>query len=110
MEPIRSIRFAKVMALGLAIAALAAASEVRAQPLTVLPGNGCDLPRTQGRYGYLLTGHIMNFGDPEFYAAGGVLTLNDDGTFSMTGTQMNFQQRAVPKGPYDSNVHVDVEP
>lgn len=30
--------------------------------------------------------------------------------FSMTGTQMNFQQRAVPKGPYDSNVHVDVEP
>jgi hypothetical protein len=87
MNPIRSIRFAKVMVLGLAITALAVASEVRAQPLTVLPGNGCDLARTQGRYGYLLTGHIMNFGDPEFYAAGGVLTLNDDGTFSMTGTQ-----------------------
>lgn len=87
MKPIRSIRFAKAIALGLALAALAAASEARAQPLTLLPGNGCDLSRTQGRYGYLLTGHIMNFGDPEFYAAGGVLTLNDDGTFSMTGTQ-----------------------
>ena len=87
MEPIRSIRFAKAIVLGLAFTALAAAADVGAQPLTLLPGNGCDLARTEGRYGYLLTGHIMNFGDPEFYAAGGVLTLNDDGTFSMTGTQ-----------------------
>jgi len=55
--------------------------------LPVLPANGCDVPRTQGRYGYLITGTIMNFGEPEFYAAGGVLTLNGDGTFSMTGTQ-----------------------
>ncbi len=87
MDQIRSTRSLKAFAFGIALAALAAASHASAQPLSILPGNGCDLSRTQGRYGYLLTGHIMNFGDPEFYAAGGVLTLNDDGTFSMTGTQ-----------------------
>ncbi|MFN8601258.1 MAG: hypothetical protein U0842_12365 [Candidatus Binatia bacterium] len=87
MDQIRSTRSLKAFAFGIALAALAAASHAGAQPLSILPGNGCDLSRTQGRYGYLLTGHIMNFGDPEFYAAGGVLTLNDDGTFSMTGTQ-----------------------
>lgn len=87
MDQIRSTRSAKALAFAIALAALAGASRVAAQPLSILPGNGCDLSRTQGRYGYLLTGHIMNFGDPEFYAAGGVLTLNDDGTFFMTGTQ-----------------------
>ena len=88
MDPIRRTRTAQALALGIVLGALAAASHVSAAPpLNILPGNGCDLSRTQGRYGYLLTGHIMNFGDPEFYAAGGVLTLNDDGTFSMTGTQ-----------------------
>ena len=88
MDPIRRTRTAQALALGIVLGALAAASHVSAAPpLSILPGNGCDLSRTQGRYGYLLTGHIMNFGDPEFYAAGGVLTLNDDGTFSMTGTQ-----------------------
>lgn len=88
MDPIRRTRPARALALGIALGALAAASHASAAPpLNILPGNGCDLSRTQGRYGYLLTGHIMNFGDPEFYAAGGVLTLNDDGTFSMTGTQ-----------------------
>ena len=87
MDQIRSTRSAKALAFGIALTAVAAAAPATAQPLSILPGNGCDLSRTQGRYGYLLTGHIMNFGDPEFYAAGGVLTLNDDGTFSMTGTQ-----------------------
>lgn len=72
--------------------AVAAAEPAAAVPATggrlpILPANGCDVPRTQGRYGYLITGTIMNFGEPEFYAAGGVLTLNGDGTFSMTGTQ-----------------------
>ncbi|MBY0276441.1 hypothetical protein K2Z84_13930 [Candidatus Binatia bacterium] len=76
-----------IPAVALALAALAAPCATHAQPLSILPGNGCDLSRTQGRYGYLLTGHIMNFGDPEFYAAGGVLTLRVDGTFEMTGTQ-----------------------
>lgn len=86
MESSRSNGVAKILALGLVLTALTAVS-AGAQPLSLLPGNGCDLSRTQGRYGYLLTGHIMSFGDPEFYAAGGVLTLREDGTFSMTGTQ-----------------------
>lgn len=83
----RSNGFATALVLGLALGALGSPAETHAQPLSLLPGNGCDLSRTQGRYGYLLTGHIMNFGDPEFYAAGGVLTLREDGTFAMTGTQ-----------------------
>lgn len=77
----------RLLAMALGFASLAAASLAAAQPLSILPGDGCDLSRTKGRYGYLLTGHVMNFGEPEFYAAGGVLTLANDGTFSMTGTQ-----------------------
>lgn len=88
MEPTRPFRSTGSAALLVLALAMAAPSPARADgPLPILPANGCDAPRTQGRYGYLLTGHVMNFGDPEFYAAGGVLTLNLDGTFSMTGTQ-----------------------
>ena len=79
-------RLTTTLTLGLALA-VGSAAAASAQRLPILPADGCDLSRTQGRYGYLLTGHVMNFGDPEFYAAGGVLTLEDDGTFSMTGTQ-----------------------
>jgi hypothetical protein len=86
MESLRSVRLAATLILGVTLAT-GAVSGASAQRLPTLPGDGCDLSRTQGRYGYLLTGHVMNFGDPEFYAAGGVLTLGDDGTFSMTGTQ-----------------------
>jgi hypothetical protein len=73
----------------LAILALLPSARVLAaeRALPLVPGNGCDVPRTQGRYGFLVTGHVMSFGEPEAYAAGGVLTLHQDGTFTMTGTQ-----------------------
>jgi hypothetical protein len=86
MKSDHSFRFVLTLALAGALE-IGAASAASAQPLSLLPGNGCDLSRTQGRYGYLLTGHVMDFGDPQFYAAGGILTLAEDGTFTMTGTQ-----------------------
>ena len=91
-KPTRSIQRSMLGALCAIAAAFAAIPAAARTPLAgglipVLPANGCDAPRTQGRYGYLITGTIMNFGEPEFYAAGGVLTLNRDGTFTMTGTQ-----------------------
>lgn len=83
----KSLFGALVLTAALSGAAPAAAVPIPGGALPILPANGCDVPRTQGRYGYLITGTIMSFGEPEFYAAGGVLTLNADGTFSMTGTQ-----------------------
>jgi hypothetical protein len=49
---------------------------------------GCTAASAKGRYGFLATGHVLGGGgQPEPYAAGGLLTLAPDGTFSMTGTQ-----------------------
>lgn len=85
-----STRWSRLLLAGCALALAGdagAAAPLASRQLPLLPANGCDVPRTQGRYGFLITGHIMSFGDPEAYAAGGILTLDADGTFTMTGTQ-----------------------
>lgn len=47
----------------------------------------CTPANAPGRYGFLSTGQVLGSGGPQPFAAGGVLTLRSDGTFSMTGTQ-----------------------
>lgn len=50
-------------------------------------GGGCTASSLKGRWGFLITGHALQGMTPAPYAAGGVLTLKPNGTFTMTGTE-----------------------
>jgi hypothetical protein len=67
--------------------AVAAYLASTAAPASAAVSRKCTAGELQGRYGFLTTGHVVENDADVPYAAGGVLTLNRDGTFSLEGSQ-----------------------
>lgn len=56
-------------------------------PATAAPERQCTTSELAGRYGYLTTGHVVQDAADVPFAAGGVLELRRDGTFTLAGSQ-----------------------
>jgi hypothetical protein len=67
------------------LALAVAAALAGAGPASAAPK--CTANELQGRYGFLTTGHVVDGEADVPFAAGGVLTLRRNGTFSLEGSQ-----------------------
>lgn len=69
------------------VLALGAGLYAAAAPAAAEPGGPCTAAELSGRYGYLTTGHVVQDEADVPFAAGGVLNLRKDGSFTLEGSQ-----------------------